>query len=122
MTRRRAGRAAVTALFAAAPLALLGFPIAAHAQDDRTCEPWFGYSVCYQASDQTWWMCNPDCSQIPAPLSPFPGLPPELPPGEAPPPPPATPPPPPPPWPTPPPWFPGCWVINHCWSAMIYVP
>jgi hypothetical protein len=101
------------ALIAMASLALP--PATAHAEDDRTCEPWYGYSVCYQASDQTWWMCNPDCSRIPPPVEPFPGLPPALP-ADAPPPPPAAPAPPPPPWPYPPPWFPGCWVINHCWT------
>ncbi|MFM9035675.1 MAG: hypothetical protein ACKOQ4_15570 [Mycobacterium sp.] len=85
----------------------------AHADDTKTCMPWYGYSVCFQQSDTTWWMCNPGCSQIPPPVRPFPGLPPELPPG-APPPPPPSPTPPPPPWPEPPPIFPGCWVINGC--------
>lgn len=88
-------------------------PTSAHADDTRQCEPWSGYSVCYQQSDDTWWMCNPDCSQIPPPVHPFPGLPPVLPPG-APAPPPPTQGPPPPSWPEPPPIFPGCWVINGC--------
>lgn len=113
------------AAVAAAPLIQ---PVTAHADDTRTCEPWYGYSVCFQQSDTTWWMCNPDCSQIPPPVRPFPGLPPELPPG-APPPPPASPTPPPPPWPSPRPVFPGCEIINDCnnlsnpanWGPMIFI-
>lgn len=85
-------------------------PVTAHADDTRTCEPWYGYSVCFQQSDTTWWMCNPDCSQIPPPVRPFPGLPPAPPPGA----PPPTPGPPPPPWPSPRPVFPGCEIINDC--------
>lgn len=113
-----------------AAIAAIGFalPPVAHADETRQCEPWFGYSVCYQGSDDTWWMCNPDCSQIPPPVRPFPGLPPQLQPGESPPPPPASLPPPPPPWPVPPPVFPGCEVINGCAppppppSAPVYFP
>lgn len=93
--------------------ALLPSPVPARADDTRQCEPWYGYSVCYQQPDDTWWMCNPDCARIPPPVRPFPGLPPAVPPG-APPPPPAQPAPPPPPWPVPPPFFPGCQTINGC--------
>lgn len=105
-------RAAVGCVIAAA-MVWAGVPAPAHADDTRTCEPWFGYSICYQTSDDTWWMCNPDCSQVPPPLFPFPGLPPARPPG-APPLPPAKPAPPPPPWPAQ--WFPGCWILDGCYS------
>jgi hypothetical protein len=94
-------------------------PASAYADETRTCEPWYGYSVCYQRSDDTWWMCNPDCSRIPPPVRPFPGLPPELPP-DAPPQPPPNPAPPPPPWPLPPPFFPGCQTINGCVDYSFY--
>lgn len=101
---------AVVAVVSATPFVMSA---TARADDTRQCEPWYGYSVCYQQSDDTWWMCNPDCLQIPPPVRPFPGLPPELPP-DAPPPPPPKPAPPPPPWPVPPPFFPGCQTIDGC--------
>lgn len=107
MRAMRIPAVAVFAVIAATPCSLPG---SAHADDTRTCEPWYGYSVCFQQSDLTWWMCNPDCSQIPPPVRPFPGLPPELPPDA----PPPSPNPTPPPWPSPPPVFPGCEVINGC--------
>lgn len=95
---------------AATAAALISVPVSAYADDTRQCEPWYGYSVCYQRSDDTWWMYNPDCAQIPPPVRPFPGLPPEVPTGA----PPPNPAPPPPPWPVPPPFFPGCQTINGC--------
>lgn len=103
---------------AAISTAAMIMPASASADDTRTCQPWYGYSVCFQQSDTTWWMCNPDCSQIPPPVRPFPGLPPD-----APPPPPPKPTPPPPPWPVPPPVFPGCETINGCVeSSYVYFP
>lgn len=106
-------RRAAAAMAAVMPVALVAAAGPARADDTRQCEPWYGYSVCYQRSDDTWWMCDPDCSRIPPPVRPFPGLPPELPP-DAPPPPAPTPAPPPPPWPVPPPFFPGCQTLNGC--------
>ncbi len=108
-----AGTAIVTAAL------WVAVPITAHADDTRQCNPWYGYSVCYQSSDDTWWMCNPDCGQIPPPVRPFPGLPPELP-LDAPPPPAPKPAPPPPPWSTPPPYFPGCEVIDGCTAPFFF--
>ncbi len=107
---RRAPALAAAAVYTTVPLLL---PVVTHADDTRTCEPWHGYSVCFQQSDTTWWMCNPECAQIPPPVRPFPGLPPVLPP-DAPAPPPPSQGPPPPPWSDPPPFFPGCEVINGC--------